>query len=71
MKESNVSTSPKWLNTSQKYEEGTKYMREINAKIAKLPRKIPEKTDDEKKPRFKNYLHDLKAQNEEKKSEVK
>lgn len=66
-----VSTSPKWLNTPQKYEEGTKFMREINAKIAKLPRKVVDKSDEEKKPRFKNYLNDLKALNEEKKNEAK
>lgn len=60
---STVSASPKWLNTPQKYEEGTKYMREINAKISKLPKKVVETNDDDKKPKFKNYLHDLKAQN--------
>ena len=47
MKESKIETAPKWLNTPQKYQEGTKYMREINSVISKLPRKAVNKNQND------------------------
>lgn len=44
IKDSKVETAPKWLNTPQKYQEGTNYMRQVNSVISKLPRKAANAT---------------------------